>query len=42
MSSSNSILKFNPKKRPKSPEDTFFEQGNEEFNRTWNIKYYCL
>eukprot|EP00833_Pecoramyces_ruminatium_P009032 jgi/Orpsp1_1/1183064/evm.model.c7180000083695.2 len=38
----NPVLKFNPKKRPKSPEDIFFKQGDEEFNRIWNNKYYCI
>jgi len=38
----NSILKHNPKKRPKSPDDLFFNQGDEEFSRLWNTKYYCL
>jgi len=42
MSLNNSILKYNPKKRPKSPDDLFFDQGDEEYSRVWNTKYYCL
>ncbi|ORX81001.1 hypothetical protein BCR32DRAFT_15229 [Anaeromyces robustus] len=42
MSLNDSILKFNPKKRPKSPEDSFFNQGDEEFSRIWNTKYFCI
>ncbi|ORX48455.1 hypothetical protein BCR36DRAFT_329547 [Piromyces finnis] len=42
MVSDNSNLKYNPKKRPKSPDDLFFDQSDEEFNHLYNTKYSCI